>query len=41
MTKNKIKTIVMVVAIILALALAAGWIAKTVLNKQKQETTET
>ena len=41
MTKNKIKTIVMVVAIILALALAAGWIAQTVVNKQKQETPET
>lgn len=38
MTKNKIKTIVMVVAIILALTLACGWIAQTVVNKQKQET---
>ncbi len=38
MTKNKIKTIVMVVAILLCLALAGGWIAQTVVNKQKQET---
>lgn len=38
MTKNKIKTIVMVVAIILAIALAAGWIAQTVITKQKQNT---
>lgn len=37
MTKNKIKTIVMVVAILLCLALAGGWIAQTVVNKQKQE----
>jgi len=37
MTKNKIKTIVMVVAIILALTLAGGWIAQTVINKKKQQ----
>lgn len=37
MIKNKIKTIVMVVAILLCLALAGGWIAQTVVNKQKQE----
>lgn len=38
MAKNKIKTIVMVVAIILVLALAGGWIAQTVVTKQKEET---
>ncbi len=38
MTKNTIKNIVMVVAIILCFALAGGWIAQTVVNKQKQET---
>lgn len=38
MTKNKIKTIVMVVAILLCLALAGGWIAQTIVNKQKQKT---
>lgn len=37
MIKNKIKTIVMVVAILLCLALAGGWIAQTVVIKQKQE----
>lgn len=37
MIKSKIKTIVMVVAILLCLALAGGWIAQTVVNKQKQE----
>ena len=37
MTKNKIKTIVMVVAILLCLALAGGWIAQTVVNKQKEK----
>lgn len=36
MTKNTIKNIIMVVAIILILALAGGWIAQTVVNKQKQ-----
>lgn len=41
MTKNKIKTIVMVVAIILCLALAAGWITQTVVNKKEQEIPET
>lgn len=35
MIKNKIKTIITVVAIILCLALAGGWIAQTVINKQK------
>lgn len=38
MIKNKIKTIVMVIAILLCFALAGGWIAQTVVNKQKQET---
>ena len=38
MIKNKIKTIVMVVAILLCFALAGGWIAQTVVIKQKQET---
>lgn len=38
MTKNTIKNIVMVVAIILCFALAGGWIAQTVVIKQKQET---
>lgn len=33
---NKIKTIVMVVAIILSVALAVGWIAQTVANNQKK-----
>lgn len=37
MTKNKIKTIVMVVALILVVALAAGWIAQTVISKQGTE----
>ncbi len=41
MTRNKIKTIVMVVAIILALALAVGWIAQTVINNKKQDKPET
>ena len=41
MNKNTIKTIVMVVAIILCFALAGGWIAQTVVNKQKQELPET
>lgn len=41
MTKNKIKTIVMVVAIILALTLAGGWIAQTVVSKQKEPITYT
>lgn len=41
MTRNKIKTIVMVIAIILALALAGGWIAQTVVTKEKQELPET
>ena len=35
MIKNKTKTIITVVAIILCLALAGGWIAQTVINKQK------
>lgn len=35
MAKSKIKTIIMVVAILLALALAGGWIAQTVVSKQK------
>lgn len=35
MTKSKIKTIVMVIAILLALALAGGWIAQTVVSKGK------
>lgn len=34
MTKNKIKTIVMVIAVVLVLALAGGWIAQTVVSKQ-------
>ena len=33
---NKIKTIIMVVAVILALTLACGWIAQTVVSKQKE-----
>ncbi len=37
MSKNTIKTIVMVVAIILTLSLAAGWIAQTVVNDKKSE----
>lgn len=37
MTKNKIKTIVMVIANLLCFALAGGWIAQTVVTKQKQE----
>lgn len=41
MTKNKIKTIVMVVAILLCLALAGGWIAQTIVMNQKQEIPET
>lgn len=41
MNKNTIKTIAMVVAILLCLALAGGWIAQTVVNKQKQELPET
>lgn len=36
MIKNKIKTIITVVAIILCLALAGGWIAQTVINKHKE-----
>lgn len=36
MSKNTIKTIIMVVAIILCLALAGGWIAQTVVTKQKE-----
>lgn len=36
MIKNKIKTIFTVVAIILCLALAGGWIAQTVINKHKE-----
>lgn len=37
MTKSKIKTIFMVVAILLCLALAGGWIAQSVVSKQKQD----
>jgi len=37
MSKNTIKNIIMVVAIILCLALAGGWIAQTVVNKKKDE----
>lgn len=36
MTKNTIKTIIMVVAILLVLALAGGWIAQAVVSKQKE-----
>ena len=36
MTKSTIKTIIMVVAIILALTLAGGWIAQAVVSKQKE-----
>ena len=36
MIKNKIKTIITVVAMIFCLALAGGWIAQTVINKQKE-----
>ncbi len=36
MTKNTIKTIIMVVAILLVLALAGGWIAQSVVSKQKE-----
>ncbi len=36
MSKNTIKTIIMVVAVILCLALAGGWIAQTVVSKQKE-----
>lgn len=38
MIKSKIKTIVMVIAILLCLALAGGWIAQTVVHKQKEPT---
>lgn len=41
MIKSKIKTTVMVVAILLCLALAGGWIAQTVVSKQKQEVSVT
>lgn len=42
MTKNKIKTIVMVVTILLALTLAVGWITQTVVkNKKDNSYTET
>lgn len=37
MSKNTIKNIIMVVAIILALSLAGGWIAQTVVNNKKAE----
>lgn len=40
MNKNKIKTIVIVVALLLCLALAGGWIAQAVVTKQKQELPE-
>lgn len=36
MSKNTIKNIIMVVAIILALTLAGGWIAQTVITKKNQ-----
>lgn len=39
MTKNKLKTIIMVVALILVVALAAGWIAQTVIRKQEDDDT--
>lgn len=41
MIKSKIKTIVMVVAILLCLALAGGWIAQSVTRKGKLETSLT
>lgn len=41
MTKNKIKTIAMVVAIILVVTLAGGWIAQTLVSKKKQEVINT
>lgn len=36
MTKSKIKTGVMVIAILLCFALAGGWIAQTIVRKQKE-----